>query len=1051
MTYMFEYPQYVRLGVNISYKYPQYGLYAYSEGRYTERSRKMWFDGIPVLFLPGNSGSHMQVRSIASVALRKAVTQDYEYHFDYFTIGYNEELSGFYGGVLDTQTEFASACVSKILSLYRKINNPKTVPSSVILIGHSMGGLIAKRLLAYPSTINLTNIAITLAAPLEAPVVNFDKIINQYYMKTNMAWDEAINQHKEIKQRKLLISIGSGPRDILIPAGLTSSSDSHMSALTTSIPGVWVTPNHVSMVWCKQLVMVINRFLFDIIDPKKEQVTEDRSANRSMILNPQTTRNNVTMQADSFWYEDNRRIYQVTRPQIDRTTHLMIRLVSFPQNRFVAVETVNVHDKEWIFGCNAKDVHNSYRYCKEATSLSELSRWTGSAPEFGKRKLATVNLHKLMELEPNWTHVVVKVSPTNKAVVLNVDINDHASRQINVDVPSDFVLGKKIIKEQTENNSLYYELILNDFDAIHQAYLLYVEPSENCPAISYHVSAELHVPWAKNHEYYHYFTHIKKSPMKLRLFKSNPDVITSSELKAKAKVTLLLDPKCTFTISISTSWYHRLAQLSRNYTPVLFPYMVAILLLAIRSTILHVKEHGTCVSMHRALTSDGVKPYYAVVFGRFTTVALLSTPVISYILENASSKNFELQNFTRSMLVLPAYMTALGLLNIIALAVLIVLVFWSQLVHRILFRLVWFGGPDIAERMATGLQRVPMLTSASLVCAVPISCGAASLAGGTVFYAFLLSKMFEEYLEDFFYRLMSKVGSRICNMFKRKKATPKTNPATNITLSTEAATSGNLNENIAAPENDKAKKKNNVLRGPNDETDAGENTQETQALVTQEPEEIKEECDTQAAKDIENLSNIYFHLMLFFMWLVVTIANIPALLTWAHNFQHFFVLKPDTSYYTGIIMSACSAVIWQMDGPRKNLKYYDTVATLLFVMAVLTLALAPFTWFIINYGITFVFTIITIQQLYDFEVPTPGNITEEPVVGDAVENIDNTIPVNEEEVIVPNENSPSDTENDESSSNEEENEETCDIVNESRIYNLFKNLRERITFGENNQ
>lgn len=43
------------------------------------------FDGIPVLFLPGNSGSHMQVRSIASVALRKALSQEYNYHFDYFT------------------------------------------------------------------------------------------------------------------------------------------------------------------------------------------------------------------------------------------------------------------------------------------------------------------------------------------------------------------------------------------------------------------------------------------------------------------------------------------------------------------------------------------------------------------------------------------------------------------------------------------------------------------------------------------------------------------------------------------------------------------------------------------------------------------------------------------------------------------------------------------------------------------------------------------------------------------------------------------------------
>lgn len=37
-----------------------YGLYAYSEGRLTERSRNMDFDGIPVLFIPGNSGSYKQ-------------------------------------------------------------------------------------------------------------------------------------------------------------------------------------------------------------------------------------------------------------------------------------------------------------------------------------------------------------------------------------------------------------------------------------------------------------------------------------------------------------------------------------------------------------------------------------------------------------------------------------------------------------------------------------------------------------------------------------------------------------------------------------------------------------------------------------------------------------------------------------------------------------------------------------------------------------------------------------------------------------------------------
>lgn len=45
------------------------------------------FDGVPVLFLPGNVGSYKQVRSLASVALRKALSSasKYPFHFDYFS------------------------------------------------------------------------------------------------------------------------------------------------------------------------------------------------------------------------------------------------------------------------------------------------------------------------------------------------------------------------------------------------------------------------------------------------------------------------------------------------------------------------------------------------------------------------------------------------------------------------------------------------------------------------------------------------------------------------------------------------------------------------------------------------------------------------------------------------------------------------------------------------------------------------------------------------------------------------------------------------------
>lgn len=41
-------------------------------------------------------------------------------------------------------------------------------------------------------------------------------------------------------------------------------------------------------------------------------------ANRSMKLQPNIERSDVAMIADAFWYEDNRRIYQVSRRQIDK-------------------------------------------------------------------------------------------------------------------------------------------------------------------------------------------------------------------------------------------------------------------------------------------------------------------------------------------------------------------------------------------------------------------------------------------------------------------------------------------------------------------------------------------------------------------------------------------------------------------------------------------------------------------------------------------------------------------------------------------------------------
>ena len=95
---------------------------------------------------------------MASIALRKALDDDnYDgkysrsIHFDYFAVDFGEELSAVYGGVLDDQSSFTALAVSKILTLYADSKSSRgATPSSVVLIGHSIGGVVAKAVFSEP-------------------------------------------------------------------------------------------------------------------------------------------------------------------------------------------------------------------------------------------------------------------------------------------------------------------------------------------------------------------------------------------------------------------------------------------------------------------------------------------------------------------------------------------------------------------------------------------------------------------------------------------------------------------------------------------------------------------------------------------------------------------------------------------------------------------------------------------------------------------------------------------------------------------------------------
>ena len=269
MTYMFEYPEYipVHLDGKIKRNFPKYTLFLYGEGSYADELRNFGPSGIPVLFIPGNAGSHKQVRSLGSVALRK--TEQLGFHFNFFTVDFKEELSGLRGSYLWSHTRFVHECIKIILQLYRGSNRGA---HSLVLIGHSMGGVVARGLFTLQD-FNRKSVStiITLASPNMRPPFMVDHDMLKYYSQINAIWN-SLNQTEQKSMRHIVfVSIGGGNRDIQVQSSITPFGDSFLSSqsfsvIASAVPRVWLSTDHRCIVWCKQLVLAVTRALIDMVD-----------------------------------------------------------------------------------------------------------------------------------------------------------------------------------------------------------------------------------------------------------------------------------------------------------------------------------------------------------------------------------------------------------------------------------------------------------------------------------------------------------------------------------------------------------------------------------------------------------------------------------------------------------------------------------------------------------------------------------------------------------------------------------------------------------------
>ncbi|KAI9304503.1 PGAP1-like protein-domain-containing protein [Cunninghamella echinulata] len=300
----------------------KYALYLYRE-KGVDLSEQP--TGIPVLFIPGHAGSYKQIRSIAAESAyyyyqhyaRNMDSWDHGMrNLDFFTVDFNEEFSALHGQSLLEQAEYLNDAIDYILKLYpssRKWGPPQNKhlpdPTSVIIVGHSMGGVVARTMLTLhnyqPGTINTI---LTLSTPHILPPAPFDWKITQIYKQIHQFWkvdfDHRQQQHQQYQQvssvqKKAtsssptgiekytsgvlkdvsLISIAGGNLDAIICSdtanvGTFLPRNHGFTVFPTGIPNVWTGTDHNSILTCNQMVKVISKTLLNIVDARRGSQTK---------------------------------------------------------------------------------------------------------------------------------------------------------------------------------------------------------------------------------------------------------------------------------------------------------------------------------------------------------------------------------------------------------------------------------------------------------------------------------------------------------------------------------------------------------------------------------------------------------------------------------------------------------------------------------------------------------------------------------------------------------------------------------------------------------
>lgn len=155
-----------------------------------------------------------------------------------------------------------------------------------------MGGAVARAtFLARNYVDGSVNTILTLSAPHTAGPLMTERAVADFYSQINGFWASELRSNSSSKSRLsdvAVLSLAGGFRDVQVAAELSTlesiSPRSHqISVLSSSIPHVWLSVDHLACVWCNQVMAALTRTLVALVDPATKQISRSQRERMSAM------------------------------------------------------------------------------------------------------------------------------------------------------------------------------------------------------------------------------------------------------------------------------------------------------------------------------------------------------------------------------------------------------------------------------------------------------------------------------------------------------------------------------------------------------------------------------------------------------------------------------------------------------------------------------------------------------------------------------------------------------------------------------------------------